>query len=201
MTKPSLIDLHQRLLDGDPLAATPLVEAVLAPMVRIVSKTVPQLYDPHAVEEACLDTLLAYLEKPDVYDPSRSQLLTYLTNMARWRAMTAARKQDRRRAREKAHAKMVHDLGGATDPQHKAESDAVDALLVHQILQERGGDIAKDDGDADVFLLMAAGERFDEAYLEALNLEDTPDNRQEIGRRRERIRGRLRRIRTEYGHE
>lgn len=201
MTKPSLPELHQRLLEGDALAASPLVEQVLTPMVRIVTKTVPKLYDPHAVEEVCLDALLAYIENPASYDPSRSKLLTYLTNKARWRAMTKVRDQARLLERETEYAHTLNPLPDALDPAAKAEADVVDAVFAHQILRERGGDIAKDDGDVDIFLLIAAGERFDDAYLEALSLEDTPANRQEIGRRRERIRGRLRRIRTEYGHD
>lgn len=200
MDNADLLQIHQRILAGDTLAAAPLVEAVLEPMVGVVKRTVPQLYDPHDVEAACLDALLEYLEAPSSYAPAKSALFTYLTNKARWRALTTVRSHARRRKTELAYIELHCEQSSIADPLPKVEGDILDALLVKQLIAKHGGDIVKDDGDEEIFLLMAAGERFADAYLEALGLESSSENHEEIERRRERIRGRLRRIRKEQDH-
>lgn len=75
------------------------------------------------------------------------------------------------------------------------EERAFDVIEVKEVLNTHGEALFEEDGDLDVFLLVAAGAREVEHYLEALGLEDTAANRMNANSRRERIRGRLRRLR------
>jgi len=185
----SLEQLHAELVSGDLRAASKIVACALAPMIRLVSQLVPKLHHDH--EDACLDALLDYLQVPAAYDPTRAKLLTYLTNKAVSKARTAVRTQTRRQSYEHRYAVTrevtVGDSGGG-------EQDLLEKLHLQELLDAHGDAICCDAGDGEILLLMAAGERHCEPYLEALDLEDTLANRADVDRRRDRIRGRLRRL-------
>jgi DNA-directed RNA polymerase specialized sigma24 family protein len=185
----SLEELHSDLVAGDPRAASKIVEDALPKMVRLVTRLVPKLHDGH--EDACLEAMLDYLQAPTAFVPGRASLLTYLVNQARSRARTAVRAQARRQSYENAFA-INRDI---TVSDHTAGEDGVlDLIHLQHLIDEHGSTICTVPDDGEIFLLMAAGERFYPAYLEALDLEDTVNNRAEVERRRERIRGRIRRI-------
>ena len=59
---PKLEDLHADLIAGDLRAASKIVEMALPTMIRLVERFVPKLHDGH--EDACLVTLLDYLQAP-----------------------------------------------------------------------------------------------------------------------------------------
>ena len=186
---PSLEDLHADLLAGDLRAASKIVERALPKMLAVVRKLAPRLHDGH--EEACMDTLLTYLEAPAAYTPGRATLLTYLVNAARWRALTSVRAQTRRQRYEQAYAENQRITLGDASP---GEDQVLDAIDLHALLEAHGSSLFKDPDDGELFLLMAAGERHHLAYLEVLGLDDTTENRAEVDRRRERLRGRIRRL-------
>ncbi len=185
----NLEELHRDLIAGDLRAASKIVESALPAMVRLVTRLVPKLHDGH--EDACLDAMLDYLQAPKAFVAGRASLFTYLVNQARSRARTAVRAQARRQSYEHAYA-VTHDI---TVSDHTADEDGIlDLLDLPTLIEKYESTICTDPDDGEIFLLMAAGERFHEAYLEVLGLEDTPDNRGEVTRRRDRIRGRIRRL-------
>jgi DNA-directed RNA polymerase specialized sigma24 family protein len=154
-----------------------------------VTRFVPKLHDDH--EDACLEALLDYLQTPTAFVPGRAGLLTYLVNQARSRARTAVRAQTRRQSYENAFA-VNRDI--TISDRTAGEDDVLDLIHLQHLIDEYGSAICPDPDDGEIFLLMAAGERFYPAYLELLGLEDTADHRAEVERRRERIRGRIRRL-------
>jgi DNA-directed RNA polymerase specialized sigma24 family protein len=184
-----LEELHADLIAGDLRAASKIVEYALPKMLRLVKRLVPKLHDGH--EDACLEALLDYLQKPADFVSERANLLTYLVNQARSRARTAVRAQTRRQTYE--HAVAV-DRDITVGDRTAGEDFALDRIHLQHLLEEHGSAICADPDDGELFLLMAAGERFYPAYLEVLGLDDTVENRAEVERRRERIRGRLRRL-------
>jgi len=101
------------------------------------------------------------------------------------------RAQSRRQSYESKYA-TERDLtvGG----QMNGESEVLELIELRGLIEAHGDFICHNEDDGEIFLLMAAGERFHPAYLEVLNLDDTADNRAEVERRRERIRGRIRRL-------
>ena len=186
---PKLEDLHADLIAGDLRAASKIVEMALPTMIRLVERSVPKLHDGH--EDACLVTLLDYLQAPTVYLPARAQLLTYLVTKALSHARTAVRAQNRRQFYEGRYAS---DREITINDQASGGNQALEQIDLQHLIEKHGDIICPDENDGEIFLLMAAGERFYPAYLEALDLDDTADNRAEVKRRRERIRGRLRRL-------
>jgi DNA-directed RNA polymerase specialized sigma24 family protein len=185
----SLEELHAELVAGDLRAASKIVEGALPIMVQLIRRLVQKLHDGH--EDACLEALLDYLQAPTAFEPGRAGLLTYLVNRAHSRARTAVRTQTRRQSYEQAFAINR----GITVAEHTSgENDMLDLIHLQRLMDKYGSVICPDPDDGEIFLLMAAGERFFPAYLEVLDLADTADNRAEVERRRERIRGRIRRL-------
>ena len=185
----SLEELHADLVAGDLRAASKIVEQALPTMVQLVTRFAPKLHEGH--EDACLEALLDYLQAPTSFVPGHASLLTYLVNQAHWLARTAVRAQTRRQHYEYAFAINRN----VTVSDHTAGEDHVlDLIHVRHLIDEYGSAICTDPDDGEIFLLMAAGERFYPAYLEVLGLDDSADNRAEVERRRERIRGRIRRL-------
>lgn len=196
MLKDELLYLHGRLIGGDLVVASKIVELTLARLVAIVGRDVPELDDQQDAEQACLDSLLDYLEDPAAYEPERSQLVTYLAMKARFKAMTIARSQRRRRHWEDEYA------------QHCAEQQAICAAEMSRDCEDRlllgiegdrlherfGAELLKDHDDLEVFSLMASGEAFGTEYVLALGLPTNEAGIAEARRRYERIRSRIRRI-------
>jgi hypothetical protein len=192
----SLEDLHADLVAGDLRAASKIVERALPAMLSLIQRVVPKLQDGH--EEACMDALLSYLEAPTAFTPGRARLLTYLANDARWRARTAVRTEARRQHYEQSYARDQAILKGESSA---GEEVALDAIELQKLLEGPAASIFKDPDDGEIFLLMAAGERHSSAYLEVLDLDDTAENRAEVERRRERLRGRVRRLQSQLQPE
>lgn len=184
---------HQRLVAGDPSSPARIVGFLLKPLTSFVERALPHLVDPHEIEEACLDTLLEYLRNPAVYDPAQARLFTWLAGKSRWKALSRLRSIRRRDRREEVTVARVQDEQFADDK--PIEAHVLDVLYVKEILGRHASEIVEEDGDLDIFLLMAAGSRDTADYLDALQMDDTPQNRMKVQARRERIRGRLRRLR------
>jgi len=76
------LDIHQRLLSGDPTASLDAADLLLDPLVkRMRGKWAGQNYI-EACHDAAVEVIVVYLEAPDRYDPRRSALLTWLTMQA-----------------------------------------------------------------------------------------------------------------------
>ena len=190
---PELQILHTNLLGGDLRAASRIVERVLPTMVRIVRTQVPKLHDGH--EDACLEALLDYLQKPADYDPERASLLSYLVGKATFGAMTSVRAQGRRQQHEGQFALAAEVTVGF---ETRGEEAALEGVQVQEIMAAHGRTLCVDPKDEDVLSLITAGEKAMPAYLAALGLPDTDQGREEAALRRERIRGRLRRLRRHF---
>jgi DNA-directed RNA polymerase specialized sigma24 family protein len=184
---------HEQLLAGDAIAPSRIVRLVLPALCAFVESAVPAILDHQDVEEACLDVLLSYLANPEAFDSSKAKLFTWLAGNARWRALTKLRGVKRRDRRENIVIQRVQDEALVVDK--SVEERAFDVIEVKEVLSSHGKTLFEEDGDVDVFLLIAAGAREVEHYLEVLGLEDTAANRMNANSRRERIRGRLRRLR------
>jgi RNA polymerase sigma-70 factor, ECF subfamily len=190
---------HVRLLAGEPSSPSRLVGLLLKPLISFVARAVPSVADPHEIEESCLDTLLEYLRTPEVYDPAKARLFSWLAGKARWRALTRLRSIRRQAGRDQKLLERVRDEQVAVDK--PIETHVLDVIYVHEILESHADEIVEEEGDLDIFLLFAAGARDTADYLEVLGLDDTADNRMSAIARRERIRGRIRRLRERLNVE
>jgi hypothetical protein len=86
--------LHQRLLAGEPTAREHLARRCLGDVARILARTFPSLQARHPdwIDDAAVDAVMAYLQRPESYDPQKAKLLTYLV------AIASNKLRERRRA-------------------------------------------------------------------------------------------------------
>jgi DNA-directed RNA polymerase specialized sigma24 family protein len=188
--------LHRRLLSGDPRAPSEIFTLFENQLSAVVRTNVPRLTDPGDVNIAIADTLLNYFRNPSAYDLGKSSLLTWLCNQARYTALSMLRAHGRRARKIESFGQAVRIGLVGRDNIWDGESDFLDAIEVSQIMGQYGDEIVKDDGDSEVFLLMAAGCKDEAMFGEVLGLSSvSTDARDEIRRRRDGIRKRLERLR------
>jgi RNA polymerase sigma-70 factor (ECF subfamily) len=185
-----LLPLHGQLLAGDIRAAHRIVEIAIQPLIAIVGRDV-QMSDPHDVEQACMDALLRYLQAPNLYDPGRSQLLTYLAAIAKGLAMTIQRSNSRRLIRETKYRTILDQAGDA--------GMAFADVDLRDLRPDQQSQLVKEAGDGQILELIAKGENALSEVARILNLPATEQGIAEAGKRLERMRGRLRRLKDKTG--
>lgn len=72
-----LLQLHQRLLESDPVAPSDLAAASLEPLVFWLRQHNPRV-DPHWCSEAAGEAILSHIRKPSSYRPEVLDLLPYM---------------------------------------------------------------------------------------------------------------------------
>lgn len=180
-----LLTLHGQLLAGDVRASSKIVELTIAPLVAIVTHDMYGLYDVRDVEEACFDALFKYLTAPLNYNAHRAELITYLAAIAKGKAMTLHRSQNRRRKREDKYALQNDEREIVGD-----EDSVIDWIDWTKF----GAVLVKDPGDAEIVSLIKSGNSLPEKVAKALGLAQDDAGLAEAEKRIERIRGRARRI-------
>jgi DNA-directed RNA polymerase specialized sigma24 family protein len=191
----NLHQLHERLVAGDPTAPSLIFTDVHPRLLRFIKAATGSGVEIDDVESAVADALLVYFRLPSAFDPTRSTLTTWLLAVAKFKLKTLVRSRKRRNSRaSQATASANMEVFGIT-----ASSKGEEALLAvidgPRMLDRYGGELIKDEGDLEVFLLMAAGAKDEPSFVEALQLTGTAEqNRKEVRRRRDLIRKRAERL-------
>lgn len=188
-----LLPLHGQLIAGDVRAAHRIVEIAIQPLIAVVGRQVT-MRDPQDVEQACMDALLQYLQDPGTYNPSRGQLLTYLAAIAKGLAMTIQRSNLRRSTRDTRY----HNERAIREQPGGASTPFADVNL-RDLEQSHRAELVKDPGDEQILELIALGENALSKVAKVLNLPDNDLGIAEAGKRLERMRGRLRRLKDKIG--
>jgi DNA-directed RNA polymerase specialized sigma24 family protein len=184
-----LLPLHFSLVAGDIRAAHKIVEIAIVPLKNIVAFRVG-MNDPQDVEQACIDALLVYLQRPAIYVPGRAELLTYLAAVAVGKARTMRRTNVRRLEHDTRYAKLEDD----TPP--------VDTgLNLDELSSEHRLELVKEPGDDTLLDLIAMGVNEPPRIAKALMLAADEQGNEEARKRLERMRGRLRRLMLKTGAE
>jgi RNA polymerase sigma-70 factor (ECF subfamily) len=76
------LEIHQRLLSGDPTASLDAAELLLDPLVNRLRAKWPSQNYIDACHDAATEVIVIYLQAPQRYDRARSALLTWLTMQA-----------------------------------------------------------------------------------------------------------------------
>ena len=76
------LDVHQRLLRGDPTASADAAELLLDPVVARLQRKWPGLAHTDACHDAAVDVLVVYLADPSRYQPTQSSLVGWLVMQA-----------------------------------------------------------------------------------------------------------------------
>lgn len=158
------LELHTQLLEGSRAAAEQIALHFRPLLVSALRKKYTRLTDPHLVEIASSDALLAYLSHPEKFNPARSSLIAWLYMDAQTNLLNLLRHEKRA---EKHRSKFKDDPGNkasSIDPERRLmENESALVNLVQQVVV--------DHQDREVVSLMAQGERETSVYAEALGIE------------------------------
>ena len=175
------LDLHRRAVERDPVILADIFQAFAQWLIKILRDDLKCTQD--MADNAVFDTLLAYVEQPNRYDPQKGRLITYLARAAKYQVLDRRRSEESTTRREQEFGRVV-ELRRRT-PKEEME-DAVEASRVMEKLRKRG--LLKDE-DMAAFKLIMSGERSTERLAEALGLGSLPPEqmRREVKQHRDRL--------------
>jgi DNA-directed RNA polymerase specialized sigma24 family protein len=188
-----LLDVHRRLAEGDPTASADLIEQLYGPLTgHALKKHAKYGVDEDTGKDLALEALVAVIEQPHRFDPSRGNLFGYLCMTLDGDARNRRRDEANRGELFSAYAVETEDVGGnsyVTSPEI-----GIDAKRIMKLHADK---IASEDGDRAVLELFLAEEGDYAVYAEALGIGDWPleERNAEVKRRRDRIEKRLGRLR------
>jgi hypothetical protein len=196
------IDIHKRLLEGDPTAPAELAEGVLEALVKKLSLKYTSLPDTHLPAEAATDALIDYIKRPEQFDPTQRGLFGFLVMTAERDLQNALAKINRRQQKEiRLDFVEVGEEGGNT----RDRTEQLDAAIDYEKVREKVYMLFDDPKDREVFKLMIEQEeRSTEVFARVLGLEDLPKDQQraEVRRHKDRILKHFQRNRESIlGHE
>jgi RNA polymerase sigma-70 factor, ECF subfamily len=194
-------DIHRRLLEGDPVAASELAAACLDPLADWLRGRNPRIA-PDVCDTAAEDALLALIKAPSSYKPDRLPLDAYLRMSASGDLKNALAK-DRRRSSREAVVELS-SLGGNLlrdddgDPAKIVELR--DAVARAARDRERAAPTSFRDAltpeERAVYDLMRMNERRTATYARALHIAHlAPDEQRRLVKRaKDRLKKRLERM-------
>ena len=198
--------LHQRLVEADPLAPSELVETLMVELVRRLSGRVRKTVDDILVQDAVTDALLAYVQEPTKYDPTKSGLLSYLSMSAYGDYLNMVAREQRRAKRqvpienveqrleagnywvEDVEETVLRNLGTLNDE----ERSQIRIKIIEQFPHPR---------DRQLLSLLLDGERKTAAYSTVLGIQesDPAEQRRIVKRNKDRLTKRLERLGDKLG--
>lgn len=191
--------LHARLSNGDPTASAELAEIFLPLLRQRMAFLIQHEPDPQLAEQAVIDALMSYLERPAQYDPGKNLgLLGYLFMSAKG-DLANARDAEKRRNQHRANPpRDVANLGD--DSEHETEY-ADDTDFVTEILHRHSnvyvwlGEQMESSTDLSVVELMLEGVHRTEPYAIVLEITHMlyPEQARVVKQHKDRIKARLRR--------
>ena len=186
--------LHERILAGDPIAPVDTFQEFMDPLVNVLLHTLSCTEDE--AYDSGIDALLAYLEEPGRYDRSMGRLSTYLTNIAKKRAIDRVRSRTARDRREKAYAAAVELR--TVNPKRKMEV-AIEARELWLKVEKA----VPNERDRRALKLMLSGERSTQALAEALEIAELAPvaQRRQVKQHRDRLLKVLERLGKRLGHD
>ena len=184
------LELHRRLLDGDPTASAEIAEMMLPPLKAHLHKRHSAKLDHEALDDVAVDAVIAYLKAPEKFDPSKAGLFRYLTLIAEGDLKDTIRYRSRR-----PH-NFVDSVEISEHSANRENDDAESRAGAMAILDRYGTEICTDPGDEVVLALMLRGEKGSESFARALGLRplDSPNSRRTVTQVKDKIKKRLRRL-------
>jgi len=181
-----LLDLHQRLVQGDRVAPALLFQLLLEPLSREMKGDFPRT-DPHLFCDGITDALLDLCSRPGQFDPARGVPLDRFLVQASWRNIRdLLRTEKRRKAREEKFAQGSADNVVAL-PRVVANTEETAATL-----QQQNHDLMNlllNPIDRKILELKLAGIRATGEFAKVMGIEHLPaaQQRQEVKRAKNRI--------------
>ena len=198
-------DLHRRLVEGDPIAPSELVEAYMEKLVKRVCSKARVTGDDMLANDAVADTLLGYAQEPTKYCPAKSSLLTYLTMSAHRDLLNMMAKERRRKNREVSLGGVEHRTLDRNNWIEAAEDTVVERegnLTIGEkaLLRQRVSEQFPNPTDRRLLSLLLDGERRTAAYSAVLGIQglDGAEQRRLVKRHKDRLAKRLVRLGSKF---
>jgi hypothetical protein len=188
-----LNEIHAQLLSGSRTASRDLFIKALAPLQRFLAREQPTLSDDER-HDLATETLIAYLQAPQQFDPQQRSLWGYLCMLAQADALDIVRKRARRRDLLRKQTLDVELWWSDANNVMGAET-RIDA---RRILERYGHKLVTNEVERRVLELLLSEERSTDAFANALGLPTAAGETQElIKQTKDRMLARLRRLRDE----
>ncbi len=188
-------DLHARLVGGDRVASGDLAELVLPELVDRLGRQWPSLAGADAVHDAAVEVLVAYLREPERYDPSRSNLVSWLQMQAQGDLTNDYRSPTR--SFHQRRVTLMRDGVEGEDFARKlrlVRSDEYPSDVERDALDEALGAL-NDDRDRRLLALLLYGDTSTAAAANILGITHLSDEEQqaEVKRNKDRIKAKVKR--------
>ena len=201
LTSANELDLHRRLMEGDPVAPSDLAIQYLSPLIDRLSHTNRSPAD--FIEEAVHLAIVSLCKNPASFDPARSKadcpLFAFL-HMAAQRDLQNLLKKEERHWRARVALESVEQspdggkyLGRENDPSVRLvlreEAEQADQQILGAV---RTG---LSDGEQRCLVLLIDGERKTLAFAQALGIEHLPneDQKTAVKKVKDKLKKRLKR--------
>jgi RNA polymerase sigma-70 factor, ECF subfamily len=184
-------EMHARLLGGTSVTVTSeIAETFLSPVSNSLRKDFPSLGDPHLIETAVEDALIAYFNNPARFDPRRGSLFTYLRLLARSRLLNLLAGEKNLSAPEKVvELEAVESVYEMTDSEFAGPEDALARRESDDATWRKLRELFTDPIDLELIKLMMEGVREADLYAALLGLSSLPaeERAREVKRHKDRV--------------
>ncbi|WP_338865486.1 RNA polymerase sigma factor [Myxococcus stipitatus] len=181
--------LHERVLRGvkDPTASADVYLAFTSTLIHVLVQEV-KCRDDEATDSA-VDAVLAYVAAPERFDARRSRLSTYLTHIAKMKALDRQRSRKKQELRDQKYA-------GIVELEARSPNEDLETTVDARQLSERLEGLGFTPEDQTFLRLVLQGEGSTERLAQALGLGPMPEleRRQKVKRHRDRLMKRLGRL-------
>lgn len=193
------LEIHHRLIAGDPVAPSDLADAYLDVLVIWLVRTNIWI-DPHLCQEAAEDAILALIKNPRSYQIDRAALATYL----RMSALGDLRNILKREQRHTLRLVSLEDVELSFDVRNRVWEDdnTAAAAELEEEIERREATRQRElaiagitPEDERVMMLMQQGERETSKFAQVLGISHlAPDfQRRAVKRAKDRLKKRLKR--------
>lgn len=189
--------LHRRLVEGDLIVTAEIAETFMERTARRLQQRFSILDDPHLIEEAVIEAIVNYFERPAQYDPAKRSLAGYFYMSARGDLLNLL-KREKREAYHLVLTEIVElDDSGSEHGVEIQDDFDVEAWVLNQNspIWQQIIRLLPDPFDQEIVLLMMDGVRETRAYADVLGILDLSNDEQAtiVKRHKDRLKKKLQR--------
>jgi hypothetical protein len=190
--------LHKLMVHEDVTAPALIATEILPQVMSDLKRRKPaRRCDDDVLSDAICDAFLEYKDKPKRYDPIKLSLVAYL-GLAAYRNLLNAKRDARTRLKYENSVELPRVAGKiiVETSDQAEEQERLLSLIPGKTMEEKIAGLLPDLMDQRICLLMLQGERSTVVFAKAVGMAESKDARQEIKRRKDRIKKVLERTRA-----
>lgn len=186
------LQIHERLLAGDPIAPAELAEEALDALVEELRMRYPRLKDADLPADAATDALMDYIKRPEQFDSEKRGLWGFLVMAAQRDLQNVLARSGRRNQKE---ISLNHVEVEAMAGNKETEEEKAGARIDAERMRGRIAELFEDPIDQKLVELVIENERSTRAFARALGIEDLSEaeQRKQVKQHKDRIKKRLQR--------